>query len=241
MMRTLLLTLLLLCHFPGQLAAQGLQQLLDDHFHSAALEKLKEAKTLYFSGKTYFAASEIESTFKIYESRPDRIRVEGTSNGVVRIQAYDGETGWSLTPSREGGEPSRLTSQELENLLKQVQFENLLNSHMEKGGSVVLSETGDPGGNHHLVITPDEGTRQHIYLDRESNLLTRIVFNKTIGDTEMEIEVEYEGYKRVSGIPFAHSVITKMNGEIVTTTLYQKIEVNRKMDQDFFKIPVTKK
>ena len=60
-----------------------------------------------------------------------------------------------------------------------------------------------------------------------------------MGGSETEIEVFLKEYKNVKGIPVARSVVTKMNGEIVTTIEIEKVEFNKKIDPALFEKPTT--
>jgi hypothetical protein len=135
-------------------------------------------------------------------------------------------------------EPVKITGPELETLLSQLQFENPLWNYTEKGASLELAGQ-ENNTEHHLVLTNADGDVQHFYINRKNHLITRMRTRQILGGSETEIEVLVKDYKPVKGIPFAHHVVTKMNGQVVTTLQIEKVEINRIIDHHLFEKPAT--
>ena len=239
-MKTLKVTLVILFCSLVSLTAQELASVLDAHFKAMSIEKMNKVETLITTGKSILSSAGIESPFVIYQSRPNLLRVEGTFQGSELIQTYDGKTGWTYAPALGMEEPIELKGKELETLLNQVQFESPLWNYAESGATLELAEPGGPGAYDHLILTSKEGVRGHYYLNRETHLLSFIRSVQPMGGSEAEIEVLFSDYKSVKGIPFAYSIVTKMNGQVVTTSLIDHVDVNRNIDPAMFEKPGVK-
>ena len=241
-MRILLIILFTMILTPSPASAQELASILEAHYNAAALERMQKVETIITTGKNSYATAGYESAFRIIQSRPNKLRIEGDYQGEKVIQASDGTIGWKYAPGMGVQEPTEIIGQELETLLSLVQFENPLWNYRERGATleIVAQEgmTQHSMTEDHLVLTTSLGDIQHFFIDRESHLINSVKTSQPMGGSETEIEVVVEAYKSVKGIPFAHHVITKMNGQVVTTLIFEKVEVNRKIDPSLFEKPV---
>ena len=239
-MRILKTTLVFLFSCLNPLEAQDLSSILDAHFNAMSIEKMQKVETLITTGKSILSAAGMESPFVIFQSRPNMLRMEGTFQGSELIQTYNGKSGWTYAPALGMEEPIELKGKELETLLNQVQFESPLWNYAETDAILELAEPAETGDYDHLILTTKDGVRGHYYIHRETHLLTFIRSVQPMGGSEAEIEVQFADYKSVKGIPFAHQVVTKMNGQVVTTSQIDHVEVNKKIDPVLFEKPQVK-
>jgi outer membrane lipoprotein-sorting protein len=236
-MRTLLLTIfcLILATFPA--SAQELAPILEAHYKAAAQEKMQKVETIITNGKNEYSMAGFESAFQIFQSRPNKLRIEGDYQGAKVVQTFDGNTGWKYAPAMGIPEPVEIRGQELETLLSQIKFENPLWNYRDQGASIKIVPQEDKTTDH-LELTTAGGDKQHFFIDRESHLIKTVKASRAMGGSETEIEVLMEDYKSVKGIPLAHRVVTKMNGQVVNTLHIEHVELNKKIDQALFEKPV---
>ena len=216
--------------------AQDLESILEAHYHAAAMEKMQGVKTLITSGINSNSTASYKSEFRIYQARPGKIRVEGGDKDSKVIQTFNGTTGWVYAPALGVEEPTEIKGQELETLVSQVVFESPLWNYKEKGATIELVSNQEDT-DHHLMLSSGESSVQHIYIDRESHLISSVRSSQVMGGSEKEMEVVIESYKTVKGIPFAVKVTTKMDGQMVTSTSIEKMEVNKKLNPSLFEKP----
>jgi len=219
------------------LDAQELSSILEAHYKGAAQQKLQKVQSIITTGKSTYTMSSFESAYKIYQSRPDKIRVEGDYQNAKVIQTYNGEKAWKYAPAMGIPAPAEMKGDEMETFLSQLQFENPLWNYAETGAELELGESG----NDQIILlryTDAEGEVKLFGIDVNTNLITFIKTTQVLGGSESEIEVTMEAYKSVKGIPFAHRVITSMNGQQVTIQKIEKIEINKKIDPSLFEKPI---
>ena len=235
-MRVLAITLLFFSLSPHVLSAQEFASILKAHYKAAEQEKMTKVKNITTRGKNVYSKTGFESVFTIYQARPGKLRVEADYQGSKVIQTYNGERGWQYAPAMGMSDPVEIKGLELETLLSQIQFENPLWHYSERGDTLEYAQQANDATDH-LVLTSANGDIRHYYLDRESHLLSRVMFTQLLGGSETEIEILFKNYESVKGIPFAHQVVTRMNGEVVTTIYIEKVEVNKKIDTTLFEKP----
>ena len=216
--------------------AQELSTVLEAHYEAAAQGKMDKVETIITRGKNTYSMAGFESTFKIFQARPNKLRVEGDYQGSKVIQTFNGSIGWKYAPTMKVTEPIEITGLELETLIGQVQFENPLWNYLDKGASLEMADQEDEP-EYHLLLTKANGDKQHFFIDRESYLITKVTTSQLMGGSETDIEVLMSEYESVKGIPFAHHVVTKMNGQVVNTLHIEKVEINRKIAQHLFEKP----
>lgn len=236
-MHKLILSLLLLSVL-SQVSAQELSAIMERHFKAAAQEKMQKVETIITTGNSIYTMTGFKSGFKIYQSRPDMIRMEGNYQGSKIIQTFNGQSAWKYAPAMGVPEPVELKGLEKLTLLNQVQFENPLWNYIAKGYDIEIIESNEEEAIH-LQVTTADGELQHFRIDRKNMLISSILSTQILGGTETDIELVMEGYKSIKGIPVAHRVITLMNGQVVSTLEIGKVEINRKIDPALFEIPTT--
>jgi outer membrane lipoprotein-sorting protein len=216
-----------------------LDKILEAHYKASAQEKMQKVETIITSGKNIYSMAGIESTFIMYQIRPNKLRIESEFQGSKVIQTYNGQAGWMYAPAMGIAEPKEMKGQELESILSQSEFENPLWNYEEKGSSLELVGASEEGSADHLRLTTKNGNELNMFIDRKSHLITSIRSLQVMGGSETEIEVNLKDYKTVKGIPYAQSIETKMSGEVVTTIEIEKIEYNKKIDPALFEKPAT--
>ena len=237
-MRTLPSILILLTTTVSTSFSQDLETILENHYKAAALDKMQQVESIITEGKNTFMTGGIESEFKVYHLKPDKLRAEGNQQGAEVIQTYNGKSGWVYAPSMGMKEPKEIKGIELESLLSPVVFESPLWNYKEKGSSLSLALPVEGDNHHHLILAPKEGTPQHIYIDQESHLIARVRSSQSMGEAEKEMEVAVEKYKSFKGIPFPVKVVTRIDGQVVTTTYVDKVVLNKNLDPSLFEKPL---
>lgn len=217
-------------------SAQELEKILDAHYKASAQEKMQKVETIITSGKNIYSMTGSESSFVMYQARPNKLSIQGDIQGSKVIQTYNGKEGWMYAPSMGIPEPIQIKGDDLEALLNQTDFENPLWNYKEKGNTLEYMGASEDDAADHLKLTTKHGDELNFFINRESHLITSIKSFQVMGGSETEIEVMLKDYKTVKGIPVAQYVVTKMNGEEVTTVDIEKVEYNKKIDPALFEI-----
>lgn len=216
--------------------AQDLDKILEAHYDAAAKDRMEKVEAIVTKGKNVYTMAGIETSFTTYQCRPNKIRVEGEFQGSKVIQTFNGEQGWMYAPAMGIPEPKELKDAELKSIVNQSDFEKPLWNYQEKGYSLELAGSSEDGSAYHLVLDTDDN-KLNFFIDKESHLISTIKSVQIMGGSETEIEIIMLEYKNVKGIPMAQNVVTKMNGEVVTTIEIEKVEYHKNLDSVLFEKP----
>ncbi|MGW8315440.1 MAG: hypothetical protein ACWGNV_07555 [Bacteroidales bacterium] len=234
-----LIPLTLLSLLSVSVTGQQLQEILENHYDAAAQEKMGKIESIITQGKNQYAAAGVSSSFTLYQERPMKIRVETEFRGSEVIQTFNGEKGYMYAPSMGINETREMDPNELQNLRSQVEFEDPLWNYTENGSRLEYLESEANASFFPLKMTTANEDVIYFFIDRESYLISSIRSTRRIGGRDTEITTVLEEYKSTRGIPVARKVLTRMNGETVTTVLIEKVEFNKKIDPALFEKPIS--
>jgi hypothetical protein len=224
----------------SSLTAQELDKILDDHFQAYGQEKMSTINTITSKGKNSLVAFGLETPLTLYRLRPNNFRLEADFAGSKIIQTFDGKTGWTYAPLLGITEPQQLGSAELKSFMQQAQMDSPLWNYKAKGYQIDLAGSSPDGSANMLKVVTPAGEEMTIYLDKKSSLISLIRMNVVSGGAQTEMEVEFKDYKLTDGIPMAHYIGMKMNGQTVNEATFDTFEFNQPLDPLLFKKPVTR-
>lgn len=203
------------------------------------LEKLKSVQTLRMTGKMTMGLG-IEAPATIEFKRPNRVRMEITFQGNVGTQAYDGKTGWSISPFGGKQEPEPMSAEDLKDIEEQSDMDGPLVDYKAKGHTVELlgKEKVEGSDAYKLKVTLKNGDVRYIYLDADAHLEIKGESKRTIRGSEVEIETSIGDYKEVGGLLFPHSLQSGAKGRPERQNIMvEKIEINPAIEETRFVMP----
>jgi outer membrane lipoprotein-sorting protein len=242
-------TLMLLCAvtiLTGFAAAQTVEEIVASNLEAKggeeawmALETGRMTGTMQMAGG---AAGAIEMPFVVEFSKPDRIRLEFTMQGMTAVQAFDGETGWAILPFLGKTEPEEMAEDQVKQLKNQADFEGVLVNYEEKGHTVELigQEEVDGTPAFKLKVTRADGDVDYLYLDEEYFVEFKVEATREVQGNEVTVSTVLGDYKEVDGLLFAHSMEMAFGGgdaqQVITI---KKIELGVDLPDDRFAMPAT--
>ncbi|MDX1478016.1 MAG: hypothetical protein R3301_09960, partial [Saprospiraceae bacterium] len=147
--------------------AQNVDEILSQYFENmGGLEKLKAMDSRKMHATMSMGGMEFSGT--IVEKEPNMQRVDVDIQGMKLVQAYDGETAWTINPFATGTEPQKMPDAEAEQMVKQ-QFEDPFIDYAKKGHTVEYEGTEEVEGAqcHKLKLTKDNGDVEYYFFDSE--------------------------------------------------------------------------
>jgi len=236
-MRKIILPLFLLIASLSEAQAQNLESILEAHYKAASMGKMQKIETIFTTGKNMYSMAGIESSFTMYQARPNKLRIEAEVQGSNLIQTYNGEKGWMYAPAMGISQPKELSEQELETILNQAEFENPLWNYEEKGNTIEVIGSSEDDSEDHLKLTNEKGNVLNFFISKDTHLITTIKSTQLMGGSDQEIEINMKDYKNVKGIPVSHYLSTKLGGQLVYTITIEKVEYNQDLDSALFDKP----
>lgn len=224
--------------------AQTADEIIDKHLLAiGGKDKLKAVQTQRLSGKMTMGQG-MEAPFTMEMSRPNKMRMEFTIQGMTGVQAFDGKTAWSLMPFLGKNEPEAAPAEETKQMAEQADMDGLLMDYKEHGRTVEYAGKEDLEGTpvHKLKVTHKSGDVAYVYIDAEQYLQLKQTSKNTIRGQEVEGEMIFGDFKKVGDLVVPHSIEQKAKGApagmVMTIT---KVEINPGVAEDRFAMPTVEK
>jgi outer membrane lipoprotein-sorting protein len=224
----------LLFVLPVSLAArQSADDIVGKHLAAkGGLERLKAITTIRQT--TEMVREGTTMRMVVAAKRPNLTRQELTVNGKTIVQIFDGTSAWMINPFMGSTEPVALTGPEADMTREQSTFDSPLVDYQGRGTTVEIVGTEEVGGRraHHLKVTSKTGQIQHVYIDTETFLESRVTTETPKGT----VDQYFSDFRDVNGvkIPFAIKTNVAAMGAIDIKVL--KVEVNPALDDSLFKV-----
>jgi len=226
----------------GAVGAEGmsLDELLADHFAAlGGLDKLKAIESVLFSGIMAMGPGG-DVPFTMLFARPLNMRMEFTMQGMTAVQAYDGETAWSIMPFMGKTDPEVMAEDQAKNIKEQADIDGPLVDWQEKGHQVELLGLEETEGTqaYKLKIALANGDVRYHFLDSEYFITIKQEGKTTMQGNEVEFETILSDYKEVDGLMFPHSIESKPkgapSGQVITI---ESIELGMDVNDEMFAMP----
>jgi outer membrane lipoprotein-sorting protein len=224
--------------------AQTLDEVIAKHLEArGGVDKIKAVQSMKMTGKMTVGPG-IEAPVTLEMKRPANVRLEIVFQGNTGVQAYDGKTGWGISPMAAKKDPEPMSADELKEMEEQADMDGSLVDWKAKGHSVELmgKEKVEGSDAYKLKLTLKNGDLRYVFIDADSFLELKTEARRTIRGTEMETESVSSDYKEVGGLVLPHTITNGAKGSPQKQTItVDKIELNVPIDDSRFKMPEVKK
>ena len=198
-------------------------------------------------------AQEAQLPFTLELERPRRMRLEIQFKGQTAIQVYDGANGWKVRPFLNRMEVENYTEDELRKSALQSDLDGPLVDFEAKGSKVELegTEKVEDKDNYRLKVTTRDGHAIHVWVDAKTFLESKIEgAPRRLDGVEHGVQVYYRDYRPVDGLMIPFVLETKVlpadkapksvrpTNFPVERIVFDKVEVNPKLDASLFTKPV---
>jgi len=172
--------------------------------------------------------------------RPDKIRAEGTFQGLTFVQTYNGKEGWNLNPFTGVTDPQPFSEDDLKSMRYQADLDGMLWNWKEKGHTVTSDGKEDIEGTscYKIKLVTKEGDTFTYYIDSDSYVLIRSNSKIKVMGNETESDNYYSNYMQVDGIAVPGKSETRMNGQLAVTIIVEKVDLNTELADTLFEKPV---
>jgi hypothetical protein len=238
-MKTLFLAAIAAITLHAQTADDLVRRNLAAH---GGVDKIKSVKSFRMTGKMQIGSF----TAQIGREglAPNMLRQTFTVQGMTEIDAYDGATGWKISPFEGRKDPELIGEDDLRELMEDADFYGPLVDYQQKGNKVEYlgHDTVDGDDALKLKVTLKNGDLAYYYLDPETFLEIRTEFVRYIRGSVQEDFRESGSYKQIDGVyfPFAYESGSKQNPNNTTKLTIDKIEVNIPLEKSHFQMPDSK-
>jgi len=222
----------------NSLMSQSLDDILKEHFSAIGQDNIIKVNTQKLTGKMLQGG--IEIPFTMMTKRPEKIRVEGTFQGLTFIQNYNGKEGWNLNPFAGVTDPQPMSEEDLKEMHYQADMDGMLWNWNEKGYTVTFDGKDDMEGTscYKIKVDTKEGDSFTYYIDSDSYLILRSNTKMQRLGNEIESDTYFSNYNMVEGIAVPGKIETKMKDQLMGTLVIENVELNTELDDTLFEKPV---
>jgi hypothetical protein len=206
------------------------------------LEKIKAIKTYRSQGK--FEAEGFKADVGAESKRPDKLRQLFTFQRMTEIDAYDGKSGWKISPFQGKKDAEVMGEDDLRALMDDSDFDGPLVDAAAKGNKIEYQGKQPVDGDDAYVlrVTLKNGDIMTYYLDPDTCLEFRVDRTMFIRGAVREKTTEFGSYKPVNGVLYAFSIQfgPKAHPENRQKITLEKVEVNIPLEDSLFAMPAAK-
>jgi len=219
--------------------AQTVDEIIAQYIQAhGGLEKMQSVKTIRITGK--FSEESFRAAFVQENKRPNRVREEQTIQGMTAIQAYDGKTGWQVSPFSGRKDPDLLSADDMKSLVEDADIDGPLVDYKNKDHRAELLGHDSVEGTdcYKIKLTLANSDVRYYYIDTDSHLEIKVETERNIRGTVHYDETLYGDYEEVNGLyfPFAFETGTKGGTDRVRFTV-EKVEINVPLSDTQFSMP----
>jgi outer membrane lipoprotein-sorting protein len=221
--------------------SQTADEIIEKHLQAiGGKDKLKAVQSQRITGKMTMGQG-MEAPFTMEMSRPNKMRMEFTIQGMTGVQAYDGKTAWAVMPFMGKTEPEAMPAEETKKMEEQADMDGLLLDYKEHGRTVEYVGKEDLEGTpvHKLKVTQKSGDIAYVYIDAEQYMQLKQTSKSTLRGQEIEADTIFGDFKKVDGLVIPHSIEQRakgMPGGMVMTI--STVEINPSVTDSRFTMPV---
>lgn len=229
-----------ICFMTLSAAAQTADELVAKNLQAkGGLEKIKAIKSVRMTGD--FDASGFKATVGTLSKRPDMVKESFSVQGMTQVQAYDGSSGWQISPFGGRKDPELLGEDDVRGLAEDADFDGPLVDAQAKGNKIEYMGHDQVDGDdaYKLKVTLKNGDIFYYYLDPDTYIEIQVEKQQFIRGALRESVTVMGSYKPVNGVmyPFFVESGPKNNPDARGKITFTKIETNVAIDDGAFKMP----
>ena len=186
--------------FATALSAQTAEELVSRNLQAkGGVEKIKASERCAPPGKC--KGGGFTAQVGADSMAPNLLRQTFTVQGMTEIQAYDGTTGWQISPFEGRKDPELLGEDELRGIEEDADFYGPLVDYQAQGNTIEYlgHDTVDGDDVYRLKVTLENGDIYYYYLDPETFLEIRTEKVQFIRGSVRESVIESGSYKTGGG------------------------------------------
>lgn len=222
--------------------AQTVDEIVENYLENIGGKKnWSEMTSMVMEGKMSMQGMDLP--MKIYSKNPNKQYVELDIMGKTIVEAFDGETQWSINPF-QGGETAQKGTEEQNKEAAKEQFESEFIDYKKKGHKLTLQGKEEIEGTEcfKIEMVKKDGDEVTYFFDTENfvPIMTRTAITQE-GPMKGKIaETYFSDYEEVDGFIIAHYTEAKMDGQTLQKMTIEKVQFNVDIDDSQFAMPAAK-
>jgi hypothetical protein len=227
------------------LNAQTVEEVLDMYYEGlGGRAKFESIKSWHLIGNSQLGENP-PGEFQFIYVAPNKIKVKTVIDTFAIVQAVSNDTtGWHQIPPRGIVNPTKMTEQEVAQLLGQKALVlGPFNNYKKKGAELTYKGVVKKDSSEYkklelqTKIDGEDGPRSTVYLNNETNLIEIIETQTLSGGAPVTFINKFAKYKEVDGLMIPFSYATYVGGRKYTSLDLETIILNKQYEPNIFDMP----
>ena len=219
------------------LQAQTADEIINKHVDAiGGREVLAKVNSLYMEGNANAAGNDFPTNTTVLAGKG--FKTVTTVNGSEIIQCFTPTSGWSLNPMTGQTSATALPPEMVEKGKSALDIGGELVNFKEKGYTDSLLGREDFNGvSAYKVKLTQPGAEVVYFFDPNSYYILKTETKASIGGQDIVSTTKYSDYKKTDIGFVVPTTLTVNNGAVDVTISYDKVEVNKDVDEKIFEMP----
>jgi outer membrane lipoprotein-sorting protein len=221
------------------LQAQTVDEIIAKNIQArGGIAKLRSLETLRQTAR--YTQGSLQATVVLENKRPSYYRQEFILQGLTDVTAYDGKTGWHISPFTGRKDAELLSEDDLKEIVEDADIEGQLVDYRQKGHQAELVGHDAVEGTdcYKIKLTLKNGDLRYYYLDADSFLELKVETQRLIRGAVQYRDTVFGDYEEVSGLYFPFAMDTGEKGDPNRAKItVEKVEVNVPLNDSIFSLP----
>jgi len=206
------------------------------------LEAWRKIQTMLWTGHLQSSHTQMPSmVFIMQQKRPNKVRFDISTVGQKSVRIFDGERGWKIKPSREGGpEIQPYPPEEVKYAQAAQVIDGPLIDYVAKGNAVTLESLDEMDGHkvYRLSVHLGSGETDRVWIDAKSFLEVRYDRPVSSAPGAANVSVFYGNYQTFAGLRLPTVIQTATApGMPPDQMVIEKVMLNAPVDERSFSPP----
>jgi hypothetical protein len=202
------------------------------------LEKLQAVKNIVVEGRT--AANSpmgpMNLDVKVYQVYPDKLRQDIKMPQGEMSVAFDGTSGFALTPMGPQPLPPEMTASLKDGIFREPVWllVNLMqdDSVQYAGAEEVMGKPTTI-----LLVKQPSGEMLRVFISEETHYIVKMEFRETEQGVALNKDSLMDDYRDVDGVKIPYHLVQNVEGEQFTETHISSVTINAELDESLFQEP----
>ena len=203
------------------------------------LEKLQAVKNIVIeaSASANSPMGPMNLDVKGYQVYPDKLRQDIKLPQGEMSYAFDGTSGFALTPMGPQPLPPEMTASMKDGIFREPIW--LLAGLMQDGSSIQYAGTEDVMEKSAAVVLVPQpsGEVLKVFISEETHYIVKMEFRETEQGVVVNKETLLDDYRDVDGVKMPHHIQQNVEGELFTETRISSVTLNAELDESLFQEP----
>lgn len=236
-MRTISVLILFLV-FTNIAYCQNQERILQKNFEAHDFSARNNTQGLLTKGHFIMSGTELQVPFKMYQKRPDRIRIETSLFGMKVVQTYDGKEAWLLNPA-ESMQAQVTDEEDLEVIAMTTAIEGPFMLYKQKGFRMVYLGTTSfrEKKGYQFRFLKTESEYLDIYINQQTYRVDGVRFTYERNGGRYSQVYRTENYRRFETGYFPTEIVAVIHGVEMTRIYVKEVKAIPDLSDDLFSRP----